>query len=48
MAKSSRYRPQEAQALLEVSDARARKRISFQRLRIEAEALGAGEKFELD
>lgn len=48
MAESSPNRPQEAQAVFKVPDARARKRISVQRLRVKAEALGAGEKLELD
>jgi catalase (peroxidase I) len=48
MAKSSRNRPQEAQTVFKVPDARAGEGVSVQRLRVEAEALGAGEKLELD
>lgn len=48
MAKSSRNRPQEAQTIFKVPNARTREGIPVQRLRLEAEALGAGEKLEFD
>ena len=44
----SRLRPEKEEALLQIPDPGARKRISLQRLRVQAEALGAGPKPEPD
>jgi hypothetical protein len=48
MAKSSRNRPQKAQTLFQIPNTRTREGVFVQCLRIETEALGVGEKFELD
>lgn len=48
MAQSSGHRPQEAQAVLQVPDSRAREGVFVQRVRFKAETLGVGPKFEPD
>lgn len=48
MAQPGGHRPQEAQALLQVPDTRAREGVPVQRVRVQAEALGAGSQLEPD